>query len=419
MLVFNKCLYHKIYQGLAQGCIIAKDRLFSPESVCLFPIGLLFGGLACASLVDLTLVCFLTLFSVFVLAASICGRLWGWGVISCIFIFVYYEYFSIDSSALWSLGLVSSFVLSWGICTLGISLISEERTKKKHQYDRLSEEYAEVQASYDQAVRDKAIACEFLEKRTQSLESDLEKYRALLQESCKKQENMALDFQILADQKNSWLEDYALLHNEYVRLVAGDETTSVFSWVSRKDMSSTIQKQGEATHSWIHILQEKDAKLASLEGDLQKERSLRENLENECLSLHSRVQENKDLQLRFDALQSLLEKKDGELEKLQEKLHEYLSSEKALLDAQDKSYKTKYLQLKEQFSAKAEALVEARKELFLVRENYLTLQRQEENSLSFIDMSDIEIIEKLLEYVENLEEEITSLEELVSHTLSR
>lgn len=230
---------------------------------------------------------------------------------------------------------------------------------------------------------------------------------------------MALDFQILADQKNSWLEDYALLHNEYVRLVAGDETTSVFSWVSRKDMSSTIQKQGEATHSWIHILQEKDAKLASLEGDLQKERSLRENLENECLSLHSRVQENKDLQLRFDALQSLLEKKDGELEKLQEKLHEYLSSEKALLDAQDKSYKTKYLQLKEQFSAKAEALVEARKELFLVRENYLTLQRQEENSLSFIDMSDIEIIEKLLEYVENLEEEITSLEELVSHTLSR
>ncbi|AHK63387.1 Putative myosin heavy chain [Chlamydia avium 10DC88] len=420
MHIFNKHLYYKIYRRLTQDSVVVKCRSFSLEWVFLSSIVLLFGGLACASLIDLALVCFLMLFSTLALIASLCGRFLGYGIISCLFFPIYYyNYFSICPSVLWSLGLACSFVLSWGIFSLGISLVIDERMDRQQQYDRLSEEHAGIRSSYDKAVHDKAVACEFLEKRAQSLESDLEKCRALLQESCKKQEHMALDFQILSDQKNSWLEDYALLHNEYVRLVAGDETTSVFSWVSKKEMSVDFQQQGEVAQTWTRILQEKDMKLTSLEESLEKERSLRESFERECLSLHSRVQEVVDLELRLDKLQSQLRQKDIELEQLQERIHGYVTSEKVSFDSQDKSYKMKYLQLREQFSAKAEALLAARKELFLVRENYLTLQKQEEDSLSFIDMNDIRIIERLLEYIENLEEEITSLEELVSHTLSQ
>lgn len=420
MHVFNKYLYHKIYRGFTERSIVTKCRSFSLEWVFLLSLGLLFGGLTCASLIDSALVCFLMLFSVLALVASVFSQFWGYGITSCIFCLVYcYKYFPIHSSALWSLGLACSFILSWGIFVLGVSLIAKGHEERQKEYDRLSEECDEVRISYDKAVHDKAIACEFLEKRAQSLESDLEKCRALLQESCKKQENMALDFQILSDQKNSWLEDYALLHNEYVRLVAGDETTSVFSWVSRKETPLDRQQQGDLSHTWTRILQEKETKLTSLEDALEKERVLRESLENECLNLYTRIREAEDLQVRFDGLQDLLGQKDIELKQLREKLQHYANSETASLDSQDKSYKTKYLQLREQFGEKSEALAEARKELFLVRENYLALQKQEEDSLSFIEMHDITIIERLLEHIESLEEEITFLEELVSRTLSQ
>ncbi|WP_348664136.1 hypothetical protein [Chlamydia vaughanii] len=380
---------------------------------------LILGGLGCASIADATLVPSLICFSALVLVASVYFRFWGYGVASCLFLSVYYcKHIATCSSLLWGLGLAGTFLLSWGIFAFSISLIDEENDAQQQKYDRLSEEYAGVQVSYDKAVHDKSMACEFLEQRAQSLELELQECRALLQDSCKKQENMALDLQILADQKNSWLEDYAVLHNEYVRLVAGDEATSVVSWVSGKETFSGERKQ-EDTQLWIRALQEKDAKLASLENELVEEKLLRKSLENECQNLSSHVQEISELRLRLGELQVVLDQKDEELVQLRDFVKNQEAVKAVSIDAESKSYKDKYLQLQEQFGEKSEALLEARRELFLVREEYLALQKQEENSSNFSDMKDIEMIQDLLEHIENLEEEITSLEELVSHNLSQ
>ncbi|EPJ31153.1 putative myosin heavy chain [Chlamydia psittaci 06-1683] len=240
----------------------------------------------------------------------------------------------------------------------------------------------------------------------------------MLHDSCKKQEHMALDLQILADQKNSWLEDYAVLHNEYVRLVAGDETTSVFSWVSGKDTVS--HRENEGTELWLRALQEKDEKMTSLENQLIEEKLLRKSLEDQCDSFQAYVQEVEQLRLKLEELQNLLNQKDEEIIKLHACIKEQETATKISADDHEiKSYKDKYIQLRGQFAEKTKILTEVRKELFLVREKYLTLQKQEENVSTFTDMRDIEIIQNLLEHIESLEEEIISLEELVSHNLSQ
>ncbi|WP_174222246.1 hypothetical protein [Chlamydia poikilotherma] len=381
---------------------------------------LIFGGLGCASIVDTTLLLLIMCFSILALVASIYFRFWGYGVVSCLFLFVYYyKHIGTCSSLLWALGLSTAFLLSWGIFVLGITLIDEENQEQKQKYDQLSNQYAEIQVSYDKAVHDKAMACEFLEKRAHALESELQESRTLLQDSCKKQEHMALDLQILADQKNSWLEDYAILHNEYVRLVAGDETTSVFSWVSGKETFSNSEGRSEDAELWLRALHEKDEKMASLENELIEEKLSRKSLENECHSLKSDIEEIDQLRSRLEEFQNLLSQKDKELTQL----HALVNQQKALVKTpvadEFKSYKDKYLQLKMQFAEKTEALAEVRKELFLVREDYLALQKQEEMTSNFVDMKDIEMIQNLLAHIECLEEEITSLEGLISHNLSQ
>ncbi|WP_375793993.1 hypothetical protein O1W69_02875 [Chlamydia sp. 12-01] len=381
---------------------------------------LIFGGLGCASIMGTSLLLLTICFSALALVASVYFRFWGYGVVSCAFLSVYYyKHIATCSSLLWALGLSTAFLLSWGIFVFGISLIDEENDEQKQRYDQLSNEYTEIQVSYDKAVLDKAMACEFLEKRAHTLESELQECRALLQDSCKKQEHMALDLQILADQKNSWLEDYAVLHNEYVRLVAGDETTSVFSWVSGKETFPRSEGRNENAELWLRTLQEKDEKMTSLENELVEEKLLRKSLEDECHNLKSHIQEVDQLRLRLEEFQNLLNQKDEELIQL----HNLVSEREVLIKTpvtdEFKSYKDKYLQLKEQFAEKTEALAEVRKELFLVREEYLALQKQEEVTSNFADMKDIEMIQNLLAHVECLEEEIIFLEELVSHNLSQ
>ncbi|SYX09218.1 ATPase involved in DNA repair [Chlamydia poikilotherma] len=420
MHVFNKHLYQKVYQGFRWETLLGRYRSFSIEWVFLSSIVLIFGGLGCASIVDTTLLLLIMCFSILALVASIYFRFWGYGVVSCLFLFVYYyKHIGTCSSLLWALGLSTAFLLSWGIFVLGITLIDEENQEQKQKYDQLSNQYAEIQVSYDKAVHDKAMACEFLEKRAHALESELQESRTLLQDSCKKQEHMALDLQILADQKNSWLEDYAILHNEYVRLVAGDETTSVFSWVSGKETFSNSEGRSEDAELWLRALHEKDEKMASLENELIEEKLSRKSLENECHSLKSDIEEIDQLRSRLEEFQNLLSQKDKELTQL----HALVNQQKALVKTpvadEFKSYKDKYLQLKMQFAEKTEALAEVRKELFLVREDYLALQKQEEMTSNFVDMKDIEMIQNLLAHIECLEEEITSLEGLISHNLSQ
>ncbi len=419
MHVFNKRLYRKVYQGFRWGTLLGRCRSFSVEWVFLSSIILIFSGLGCAYVVDATLLLLTMFFSALALVASVYFRFWGYGVVSCAFLAVYYyRYINVSFSLLWALGLSLAFLLSWGIFVFGISFVDEENNERQQKYDQLANEYSEIQISYDQAIRDKSIACEFLEKRAHALESELKECRAMLHDSCKKQEHMALDLQILADQKNSWLEDYAVLHNEYVRLVAGDETTSVFSWVSGKDTVS--HRENEGTELWLRALQEKDEKMTSLENQLIEEKLLRKSLEDQCDSFQAYVQEVEQLRLKLEELQNLLNQKDEEIIKLHACIKEQETATKISADDHEiKSYKDKYIQLRGQFAEKTKILTEVRKELFLVREKYLTLQKQEENVSTFTDMRDIEIIQNLLEHIESLEEEIISLEELVSHNLSQ
>ncbi len=419
MHVFNKRLYRKVYQGFRWGTLLGRCRSFSIEWVFLSSMILIFSGLGCAYIVDATVFLLTMFFSALALVASVYLRFWGYGIVSCLFLSVYYyKYINVSSSLLWTLGLFLAFLLSWGIFVFGISFVDEENNEQQQKYNQLANEYSEIQISYDKAVHDKSIACEFLEKRAHALESELKECRALLQDSCKKQEHMALDLQILADQKNSWLEDYAVLHNEYVRLVAGDETTSVFSWVSGKDTVSN-REDGE-TELWLRALREKDEKMTSLENELIEEKLLRKSLEDRCESFKAYVQEVEQLRLRLEEVQNLLNQKDEEIIKLHAFIKEQETAIKTPSDNHEiKSYKDKYIQLRGQFAEKTEVLAEVRKELFLVREKYLALQKQEENVSVFTDMRDIEIIQNLLEHIESLEEEIISLEELVSHNLSQ
>ncbi|EPP30462.1 hypothetical protein CP8484711_1785, partial [Chlamydia psittaci 84-8471/1] len=208
MHVFNKRLYRKVYQGFRWGTLLGRCRSFSIEWVFLSSMILIFSGLGCAYIVDATVFLLTMFFSALALVASVYLRFWGYGIVSCLFLSVYYyKYINVSSSLLWALGLFLAFLLSWGIFVFGISFVDEENNEQQQKYNQLANEYSEIQISYDKAVHDKSIACEFLEKRAHALESELKECRALLQDSCKKQEHMALDLQILADQKNSWLED--------------------------------------------------------------------------------------------------------------------------------------------------------------------------------------------------------------------
>ncbi|AFS23962.1 myosin heavy chain domain protein [Chlamydia psittaci WS/RT/E30] len=126
---------------------------------------LIFSGLGCAYIVDATVFLLTMFFSALALVASVYLRFWGYGIVSCLFLSVYYyKYINVSSSLLWALGLFLAFLLSWGIFVFGISFVDEENNEQQQKYNQLANEYSEIQISYDKAVHDKSIACEFFRK---------------------------------------------------------------------------------------------------------------------------------------------------------------------------------------------------------------------------------------------------------------
>lgn len=403
MHVFNKYLY----SGFGWKSLIGRCRAFSLEWFLLSSIVLILLNLSCAYVISTALVLPLACFSALSLVSSLYYRFWGCGVITCIF-FPIYSYVCIQYSSpiVLSYGVLLSFLLSFTMFILSVSIVREAYREQEDKYAHLSEEYTKIQLSYDQLALDKSRSCESLEKHIQLLQCELDACRAFLQQVRKEQENTALDLQILSDQKNSWLEDYALLHNKYLHLVSGDETTSVFSWVSQQE--GPLHSSQDESQVLLLALREKEEEVTALGKKLEEERLLRQGLESESFDVRLCKQEIGDLENRLAECQHALGEREREL--LQ------LKSSKHAEGDEYKAYKNKYLQLREQFNEKSEMIVQVRKELFSVNEHYLTLQREREHALDD-DMSHVHMIHKLLLRIEGLEEEIVTLEELISHSL--
>ncbi|EPP34618.1 putative myosin heavy chain [Chlamydia ibidis] len=420
MWLFRKRLFYTVYRKGALDGLLDRCRSFSVKWAFLFSTILSLFGISCATIFEVSLVSLISLCSVLALLAIGLLRSTGYLIISSGFLLLYYfkqpAHFSLFSS-FWSLGLAISLVLSWAIFLGCISLVEKEDLEKNQDLSQLTRDYSDLQVAYDKLLSEKATACDFLEKRAESLECELQQCRVQLKEALRKQDYLSSDLKVLSDQKTAWLEDYASLHNEYLRLVSGDETTSLFSWVSASPVV-TSSKDNSDMQLWVCAVQEKDEKLRLLENELNQERQKNKSLEESCCNLKIRIQEVDSLKSRLVDLQLLISEKDNKIAQLRDEIKNmsphFLNDG---LSSKGKSYKDMYLQLKEQFAEKNKTLSLVRKELFTVQEEYLTLRKYEEVEGAIIDMQDIQIVHQLLAYAESLEQEIANLEELVSRSL--
>lgn len=146
------------------------------------------------------------------------------------------KYFPNIPSMSWGIGLASSFLLSWGIFSIILSYIDQCDQNQVVMYNQLRQN----QDSYSDCLKRKEEKIQLLEKEKVDLQHELHQHRLQLEDSLKKQAHLAEDLQILSDQKTSWSSEYALLHNEYVKLIMGDESVNAFSWASNQENKKTV-----------------------------------------------------------------------------------------------------------------------------------------------------------------------------------
>lgn len=290
-------------------------------------------------------------------------------------------------------------------------MLTEAENEKTLQLEVLTRELDEKLGTYQQQLQEKAEENTLLISRSQSLEKELQECKELLKEAYKKQEHLSIDLQVLSDQKNSWLEEYAVLHNEYVHRVVGDENI-VFPWMGEQEILGRDQE------SKVQILQDKGLML--LQEELAKEKQQHKLYAERCQELSVSLQQVESLQGRVLELQKLLEQKEKELGQLRLAMQETEATKSVVSEVvtfpEERRYECMYKQLREQFSEKDKTLSAARKELFAVKEQYLTLRREQQ--LAVDSFEDIVLVHQLLFQIELLEEEVIYLEELVSHSLT-
>ncbi len=369
----------------------------------------IFGGIGCAALFRTSLIPSLLAFSAVALPIISFFQGRGYAIISGIFAIVF-SMKIIGTTlfpGLWISGLGSVFIIAWGLFWLGGTFVIKEEEKVVSRLDQLTREMDENRSIYQQDIQKKIQENVSLVSRSQSLERELQDCQELLKEAYKKQKHLAIDLQVLSDQKNSWLEDYAILHNEYIHLVAGDEGV-VFPWVSEQEVL------GKSQESKIQDLKEKG--MAFLQSELAEEKRQHQFYASRCEELSESLQKVGDLQTRMLELQKLLKQKDKELEQLRDSSQNEESEGSLIEDPEEKRYRCMYQQLREQFSEKDKVLSAVRKELFAVREQYLTLKKEQQLDIE-CPLEEVLLIQKLLSRIEFLEEEIIHLEELVSRTL--
>ncbi|MBQ8498502.1 hypothetical protein [Chlamydia sp.] len=368
------------------------------------PIVLFLGGIGCLSLVpSLPLLVVLGIMSIFVALVSFLHG-WGYGisVIGAISLgLVLCSNFSVPT--FWGGLLTLTFIVSYGILLLGISLVEGLIEEKTASLTKLATLRDELQESYNRQVQERKEGERFFEGRILALEEELSVCRKHLEEISRKYEHTDRDLQILISQRDDWLKDYSILHQEYVRVATGGEEGAFFPWTV---FEGNLEKEACDPQFLLEV----ENKIAHLEKTCEEEtcgkRYAEECLEKALADLleairHREVLERENI------------RKDSEIESLkQEIVTEKLLSHSA--NHERAVYKGKYLQLREQFKAKDACLRKARQERFLAQEQLLTLKREEEASNpSAID--NLFIIQDLLSQIEALEEEIICLEGLVLH----
>ncbi|WP_082905010.1 hypothetical protein [Candidatus Chlamydia sanziniae] len=415
MYVLSKRLYQWVNRPTQLAFLIRRLQSFSAEWVIVAALLLMLGGLGCSVLSNVRLIPILLLFSSLALPAILSFQHRGYIVVSGIFLSIYCPKYVIGlslSSGFWSAGLGSAFLLAWGLCLQGILLVREENVEKEQLYIRVCQELDKLRGIYEHTVEDK-------DHEKKMLETKLQEYQMQLREACKKQEHITMDLKILSDQKNSWLEDYAVLHNKYVRLISGDESV-VFPWVSEQSVFQEPAVNLQDNELWVQALQEKEEGMARLQNELAVEKQERYQYQQRCEELSTSLPNLSDLQEQLKNYQELLQQKERELLELHCLVDEHIKKTPAAASSlieEEKRYKGLYYQLHQQFAEKNATLSSVRKELFIVREQYLTLKKKEQTDFKDITFEDICVMQKLLFYIECLEEEISCLEELVSHNL--
>lgn len=369
------------------------------------PIVLLLGEIRCLSLISsvpLTLI--LGVIGIFVALVSF-FRSWGYGiaVIGAVFLgLTFYHHFPI--SIFWGGMLTVTFVLSLGVLLLSIFFVEGLIEEKTISLTNMTAFLDKLQESYNHEVQERKDGELLYQGRVAALEKELSVCSERLQEVSKKYSHANEDLQVLIDQRDSWVKDYMTLHQEYIRVVAGDGENSLFPW---KVFQGYSQEEVE------HLRQSRDAeRVAHLEKMCEKEHSEKrfaeERLEKALADLLEATRCKEGLE------QKLLQKEE-EIEALKQELAiERVQGSSA--DHERASYKGMYLQLREQFKVKDAFLKKARRECFLAQEQLLVLKREEEEKASDLStMDSFAIIQNLLLQIEALEEEIICLEELVLH----
>ncbi|WP_239923127.1 hypothetical protein [Candidatus Chlamydia corallus] len=427
MYVLSKRLYRWVNQPIKLGNLIKNTRSFSIEWVFISALLSIFACLGCASVVKVSLIPFLLVFSSLALPLILCFRGKGYALLTGIFVTFYLAKYVIGEplyQSFWFSGLGLSFLLSYGLFLQGVWLAQEEEVAKGKERVRLSEDLDEQRNVYQDLLEKKSQEKEFLDARAQGLEKELTKCQELLKEAYQKQEYLTIDLKILADQKNSWLEDYAELHNKYVQLVSKNEDV-VFPWLAEPLVYESDGSANSDLSLWASALQEKEKSLECLRNEILVEKQRCSEYENRCHQLTLSLENFTTLEMRCEELQDLLNQKETKIDQLHQLVREF--EEKAVTQAsansvissdEEKHYKGLYSQLQEQFIEKSETLSLVRKKLFAVQEKYLTLKKKEELTKQDMSFDDVSMIQRLLERIELFEEEVSHLEELVSRSLS-
>ncbi len=211
-------------------------------------------------------------------------------------------------------------------------------------------------------------------------------------------------------------ETMAVLKENNAALLCDLERIEKLASRDQNEMAAAI----EHLKSQIPILQ---AQLSSLQSQIEKEEKEKENWKNKHEELSVEVSSYQRKEKAFqhaleDAQNQFLKWKYETAKEAEKPAPTILPQEEDLTE--EKSYQmlqTQHVQLKEQFEEKSEVLHQTRRELFLLESQFLTQQKQtEESACSFSgdDAAYMDYIQRMQEDYLDLESQVLALQEFVS-----
>lgn len=214
------------------ACAAKWHNMFSLHSCYLIFTFFMFSGIGCVFFANEQKVPFFLIFSSASLCLIHCFRVYGFYIVSSVFLGAICSQQLLPMEPLiWRIGIVSTFLLSWGIFAFTLASVDQfdrEQQSKRDQYEKEQEQKYSV---YEAQLKEHEDRCRDLDRKHNVLQDELQQVRLQLNEVNKQKENLAEDLQILSDQKTSWMADYAELHNQYIKLMSDGGAIDVFSFV--------------------------------------------------------------------------------------------------------------------------------------------------------------------------------------------